>query len=166
MEACEADDESLKSTKCKWSDCSAVGYCQWDGILGRSTKEKRACTQYANEVDCNQGNGGRSGCEWKRGPAPDNLYQLADEDSLEEVEYVYEDEDDYEKWFIFSRKDLDGMSATANAISMDMNWMIMFVSFLSLFLIMICVYGTRKWTTTNYNKEEENENENTPMIRI
>jgi len=143
-ETCEANTASDANSRCKWSDCSSVGFCQWDGILGRSTKEKRTCTGYTNEIDCNQGNGGRSGCEWKRGPTP-QWYAIGEVGIIENELAV--DDNDF----------------TANMMTIDdINWI--FVSVVSLFL-MIFVFVVRKWTNVG-DKDANFKNEYTPMIQI
>lgn len=139
-EACEKDTSD--NSDCAWSDCSYVGYCKWDGVLGRSTKEKRTCAGYTNEVDCNQGNGGRSGCEWQRGPAPE-WYQM-DEDYNASADDEGDEESDFEEedWFIFSK---GGGEVVLNKNEINYGGLVYFVSFLSLFLV-LCVYGIRKCT--------------------
>merc|ERR1712154_438353 len=162
-DACETDTSSDKESECKWSDCSSVGYCQWDGILGRSTKEKRTCSGYTNEVDCNQGNGGRSGCEWQRGPTP-QWYQL-DEDNADLDDLVEEEENAMDEFEGFEEEEFVAMDDEMLNVNenVSINWI--FVSFLSLFL-MIFMYGIRQWTKVEGDKDGNFKNEYTPMIQI
>ena len=167
----QSECELPRANRCKWVECSAIGYCV--GIkTGRNNRISNLCARQTNRPKCvNKVFAGSLACNWHYGSPPEDYFSGLDVDDLDEDELdlrridIGDLEADHEKeeseFVVDSQSRTAAESVTYGIVRIHS------YSYLLIGFICICCVGSWAIYSNLFSKQkhdEQNVQENRPLL--
>jgi len=146
-----------KANKCRWTECSNVGYCEWNGSkVGNNGNIEKLCLRQANKPKCiNKIFAGSAACVWVDAAPPEEYIAALNLNDIDEDE-IEEETEDLEFVVVSNNNNLEfGAESAKDGISEYL--------YLLFGLIWICSVGSLAiYSKCKYN--EDNVKEHQPLL--